>query len=294
LKLKWKEAAERCTVMIRGYMESIINRYQIMLPVTAGGDSRTLMSATKGLSDRVLYYVNREKGMSDKSLDIRVPKKLFKNLGMDFHTVHIPSHIDPSFEKVYFENNPHATSTFLPHIYNYYLHFSDRVNIPGNIASAAWGVNQLSRRRITIEKLIRYNGVQRSDFVRDYYEQWMKNCHELCKANNLNVINLFYWEERLSNWGNQITQDKDIAQEEFNPYNSRLFNELFLSVPLKYYNEPDKQMHKHIIRSLWPELLQYQFNPTIRTKSQLLLAYLGLFSMTSKLYFRIFGHLKKS
>ncbi len=282
-----RDAMERCTFMIKGYLASIIYRYNVMLPVTAGSDSRLLMAATRGLEEKVLYYINKEERLSEDSRDIKTPKKLFSTLNMDFKVVTFSSEIDASFEKVYFENNPLASKFYLPHIYNYYLNFSNRVNLPGNISSAPWGVYHLNKKTVTIEKLVRYYGVHKYDYVKSYYQRWMDECHKLCEESNLNVINLFYWEERLGNWGTQIALDKDIAQEDFNPFNSRLLNELFLSVPLKYNNEPDKIFHASIIRNLWPELMKLSFNPSYRMMLMKFLAHLGLFTITSRTYFRL-------
>ncbi|MCK5136581.1 MAG: hypothetical protein KAR19_12385 [Bacteroidales bacterium] len=285
-KLGLKEAAERCAVMIKGYMESIANRYKIMLPVTAGSDSRLLLAATRIFKDNVYYYINMDKDMSESSKDIRTPKKLFSYLGMDFKVVTLPSEIDASFEKVYFENNPLASKFFLPHIYNYYLNFSDKVNLPGNIASSPWGVNHMNRKKVTIKALTRYYDVHKYDYAMEYYQKWWDGCHDLCEACNLNVINLYYWEERIANWGGQISLDKDIAQEDFNPFNSRLLNELFLSVPLKFNNDPDKIMHRSIIKNLWPELMKQSFNPSLKTKTQLFLSYLGIYTVIHRIFYR--------
>ncbi|MCP4313238.1 MAG: hypothetical protein GY790_18415 [Bacteroidetes bacterium] len=287
LQMTFNEVAAKCTAMIEGYMKSIANRYKIMLPVTAGGDSRLLMSATREFSQDVFYYINQGENTIGLNRDVEIAGKIFRQQGMVFNVLTLPTEIDEDFEKIYFENNPIASKSYLPHIYNYHINYSDRVNLPGNIASASWGVYQMNRENVSIEELTKYYGVHKYDYAQEYYHQWMTDIRELCNECNLNVINLFYWEERIANWGGQISIDKDIAQEDFNPLNSRLLNELFLSLPLKYNNEPDKKLHAKIIRNLWPELMKMPFNPSLRNSVLYLLARLGLFTPVARTLYRL-------
>lgn len=286
-QLTFEEVAEKCTKMLAGYMKSIANRYDIMLPVTAGGDSRLLMSGTREFQENVYYYINQTANTSDQDKDIKYSVRFFKKLGMEFNVLHLPTDIDPAFEEVYFKNNPIASRFFLPHIYNYFLNFEDRVNLPGHVASAPWGVYQINESRVNIDEISRYYKVSEFEYARAYFENWMNDIQGICSDCRLKVLNLFYWEERICNWGNQISIDKDIAQEEFNPMNSRVLNELFLSLPLKYNNEPDKKLHTQIIKNLWPELMTMPFNPTLMTAMKMLLARFGLFTPVAKGLYRL-------
>ncbi len=283
------EATERCGIMVKGYMESIANRYKIMLPVTSGYDSRLLMSGTKDYKNDVLYYINKEASQGNEGRDIRIPNELFKNLNLKFNQLILPTEIDKSFKKIFFENNPLASKEFLPHIYNYYLHYSDWINLPGNIASTPFGINNLNTRTVTIDKINKYFGIHKYGYANDYFKQWMGECQELCQSVNINVMNLYYWEEKMPNWGAQIALDKDIAQDEISPLNSRLLIETIFSVPLKYRNIPDKILHRKIIKDLWPELMSVPFNPSRKNTVFMMLASLGLFNTVSKLRYRITG-----
>jgi len=274
--------------MLKGFMESISNRYKVMLPVTAGADSRLLMAATRDFREKILYYINMDKRLSEKSTDIKVPKRLFQKLSMEFNVVTIPEEVDSFFEIAFDENNPMAAKKYLPHIYNYYRKYSDRVNLPGHIASAPWGINQFENQTVTTEELNRFYGVyNKYDHVEAYYQQWMGDSRKLCEDCNLSVINLFYWEERITNWGSQTSLDKDMAQEDINPFNSRLLNELFLSVPPKFNTQPGKRLHQSIITILWPELMNVPFNPTLKTAVKVLLAQYGLQKLAEKTHYKL-------
>ncbi len=286
-KYSFQEVADKCTSILTGHLKSIVKRYDIMLPVTGGSDSRLLMSATRAFSKDIFYYINQIEHTVAESSDIKTSGKLFRKLGMEFNILPLNSEVDPEFKKIYFDNNPFASKFFLPHIYNYYLNFQDKVNLPGNIASSPWMVYQVDKKNVSITDITKYYQVNRYEFVQDYYSRWMQNNNALCNCCNLNVMNLFYWEERINNWGNQIAGDKDIAQEDINPLNSRILNELYLSLPLKYNNEPDKKLHRKIIMNLWPELMKLPFNPSRRTYAMLLLARMGIFTPLARTLYKI-------
>lgn len=76
-----------------------------------------------------------------------------------------------------------------------------------------------------------------------------------CPESNMKLYDLFYWEERMGNWGSQTSMDKDIAQEDINPFNSRNLVMLYLSVHPKYLELPFFRLYLEVIRHLWPELL---------------------------------------
>jgi hypothetical protein len=255
-----------CANMLRGYVESISKRYNIMLPVTAGKDSRTLLAATKDISSQVYYYINKENRLDSESLDIIVPQKMITDLGLPFHVIDPYHEIDQDFKDIYYENNPEATSFYLPHIYNYYLNFQDKVNLPGNFVASAYDMYGSYVKKITPRLLAVFNGVEKYSFAIDYYHKWLNESKEFCKQYNINTLMLFYWEERLANWGTQVQLDKDIAQEDLIPYNSRQLIHYFFSVKPEYIDRPEFHFFKKIIGELWCELLLVPTNPSLKNK----------------------------
>lgn len=278
--------AEQCANIIKGYMQNISARYDLMLPVTAGKDSRLLLAATKNIKNKVYYYINKESTMEMNNNDIRIPKLLLSNLGIDFHIVDPYIEIDEDFKKIYYQNNPYASSKYLPLIYNYHKNFGNRINTPGNVAFARANYFKYKNSTITPNLLTELNKVEQYEYALDCYTGWFDSCNELCKKNNTSILNLFYWEERLANWGTHIQLDKDIAQDEINPYNSRLLIELFLSVDYELLVAPHYIFTKKVINFLWPEVLQLPINPSLKSSLKYTLnstGLLGLFYQLKKI-----------
>jgi hypothetical protein len=277
------EVADKCAQMLTGFIDSMANRYDIMVPITGGKDSRTIFSATRKISDRVFYYLNQEKFLDNKSNDIKIPRHLLTRLNLEFNLTdpyQVP--VDKDFEAIYRQNMGFPLDSFLPHIYNYYLNFSDKVNLPGIFVGSAYEMFGTYNKGITPEILARLTGVEKYPHALAYYEKWLNNNQEICKQYNINLFVLFYWEERLSNWGTQIQLYKDIAQEDFMPYNSREFIECFFSAPPKYNDRPGYILYKKIISRLWPEALNEPFNPGFKHSLFAILHFLGILNLVRR------------
>lgn len=271
-----KEVSIECAKMIEGYMESIINRHEVMLPVTAGKDSRILLAASKRFKEKVFYYSNKSGFLTDKHADISVPTRLLADLNLDFNILVPPGEVDKNFEKIFFFNNEYASTNYLPIIFNYHTKFSNKINLPGNMASAGLEFYKSRKIKKTGNRLAHLNHVGHYVFANEYYDNWLAERQFLFQNLNFEMIELFYWEERLPNWGMQIQMEKDIAQEEFNLFNSRDLISLFLSVKPKYIAMPFFKLHEDIIKLLWPEVLKIPINPGFRTSLQKILKPIGL------------------
>jgi hypothetical protein len=277
------QAAESCATIIKGLGESIALRYRLMLPLTAGKDSRLILAATKDFRNEIFYYVNKERQLSEKDQDIIIPRLLLSKLGLEFHVQYPATSIDKDFADVYFENNRMASKEYLPFIYNYYTKFSDKINLPGNIASGGFEQYKYHKLQATPEALIKLHRIKKYSFALAYYTKWLAECKDTCIKNNVNILNLFYWEERLANWGTQIQLEKDIAQEDINLFNSRLLVTYYLSVNPKYILPPNFILHRKIIKNLWPEVLSVPINPGLKNSLKRILQYSGLLEQINRI-----------
>jgi hypothetical protein len=128
-------------------------------------------------------------------------------------------------------------------------------------------------------------------YALSWYQQWFEDLNQQCVLRPMDQLSIFYWEERLGNWGTQTQIDKDIAQEEFNLFNSRGLITLYLSVNARHLTPPHFYLHKRIIKALWPETLDVPINPGFRDTVQKALKPLGLVDLYRCLkYSRLNGY----
>jgi hypothetical protein len=88
-----------------------------------------------------------------------------------------------------------------------------------------------------------------------------------------------------------VNSESDIAIEEFDPYDSHLLYELFLGVDESdaRYDEELCTLFREMIRTMWPELLQWPINPsyTLREKAIRMMGKAGLFGLLKEWKYRM-------
>jgi hypothetical protein len=263
-KMDDKEIVHICAQMIKGFISSAANRYPLMIPVTSGGDSRIILAATRDLSSNIYYYINSSKEIENKP-DLWVPQKILKKFDRKFNILFPDEQqIDDEFRKAYYENNPVPHDFYLPIIYNYYINHPEKVNTPGGVIPIIKGLYSSDKKDITALELTRLYKVDRFPCSLVFYKDWLDGFNNDCRNSNINLFDLLYWEDRTCNWAGQIMQDKDIAQEEFVPFNSHQLIVTMLNYTRSKRKKPRYELHHEIIRELWPELLEIPFNPSLK------------------------------
>ena len=101
-------------------MRAIVHRHSVMMAVTAGTDSRTLLAASKDLQNKIYFFVNNHR-LKDNDPDILVPRKMFESIGGQFHVHYVPDDIDEEFRRVFFDNVFLANERLLAPIYNVFF-----------------------------------------------------------------------------------------------------------------------------------------------------------------------------
>src|SRR5699024_1071123 len=81
--------------MLKGFMRAAAYRYKLLIPVSAGWESRIMAGASREFKDEVVYFVLKQDYMTESHHDVRTPRKLFDSLGIPFHVWTYPDEIDP-------------------------------------------------------------------------------------------------------------------------------------------------------------------------------------------------------
>lgn len=259
------EGVEAGTEMLKGIINSANERDELMMAVTAGNDTRLLLAASRDVSENVFYYINNIPRYDEKHQDIVIPTRLLNKVGLKFNILDFSNEIDEGFREIYLKNNLFAIEGNLPVIYNtYYKKFPNKINMPGRFSDIARNFFNTYRKDITPELLATFWVYEGVDYVIDQYRIWLEEADKIAKEYNYSILELFNWEERNGNLYTQFQVDKDIAQEEFAPYNCRNLMEIYLSVPNKYRDIHTNIYFRAMIKHLWPELMTEPFNPNLK------------------------------
>ncbi|GAB4388043.1 MAG: hypothetical protein Kow0025_05030 [Thermodesulfovibrionales bacterium] len=274
---------------LRGTLKAVTSRFDVMMAVTSGIDSRSLLAASREVRDRIYYFINQEPPLHGGSPDIRVPREMFGKLGVPFHVHEVDGRVDEEFREVFLDNVFMSTDLILPTIYNvYFKNHGNKVNLlgVGEIGRDYYGK---APSRLTGYYLARNLKYKRSRYATEQCEKWLEEASKAAEEYNVDIMKLFLWEGLLANWGVVGNSESDIAIEEFDPYDSHYIYEIMLSIDRKHTMGGLPDFFRAMYREMWPELLEFPFNPadTIRDRVRGWLIRAGLFQRMKRALYRL-------
>jgi len=266
------EVVEKASDMLKGFMKAASLRKKIMLPVTAGWDSRLLLAASREISDSVIYFVIKFLRTGDEQMnymDVEIPRRLLEKLGLEFHVIEASKDVDERFGRIFMENTAYSKESILPGIYKvFYCMFPDNLNISSHISEVIrnYKGDCKKHREKFYETCVEY------DYKGDYYdnkyvkrtcENWIKEQLNFSEKMNIYPPSLMYWEEWLG-WEASHRSETDIAIEEYAIMSCRNLMALLLSVPKEERNAYDCSLYKKLMKHMWPEVLLEPINPSFK------------------------------
>jgi hypothetical protein len=271
---------------LKGVLKAVTSRFDVMMAVTSGTDSRSLLAASREISNRIYYFINKEPPLNDKNADIRIPKRMFNKLKIPFHIHDVGGKVDENFRKVFLDNVFMSTELILPTIYNvYFKNHANKINLlgVGEIGRDYYGEAPTDFDGYYLARCLKYKS---SRYATKQCEKWLQEVRVVAEEYNVDIMRLLLWEMLLGNWGVVGNSESDIAIEEFDPYDSHYIYEIMLSV------DPSQgDIFKGMFKEMWPELLNFPFNPP-NTKSDWIkhwLKRIGLFHHLKRQRYRFDG-----
>lgn len=257
-------SSEMACWMLKGFMNAISRRGKLIIPVTAGWDSRLVLAATKDIRDRVTYYIIKYPWMDDESKEMTIPRNMFEELGIPFKVLNPGAEADLDFSRAYMDNTAYPIAENIPGAYNiFYRMFNDRINITSQVSEVVrnyCGTIKSPNGKL-FSTFIGYEG--NNDYVVRMCDKWINKNSKLAKEMNIDLLSLFIWEEGLG-WEASQRSQADIAIEEYSPFSCRNLLEMLLSVNDSYRNKYNCSLYRSMIEIMWPEVLGEPVKPSFK------------------------------
>lgn len=258
------EAVGVSTKYLKGFIKCASERYELMLAVTAGWDTRVLLAASREKKDEIFYFINKHKYLRDESPDIRVPRRLLNKLGLKFNVIEYSRVVDDEFRSIFKNNVTLSREILLPAIYNvYYVQFPNRMNVNGDASGIVRNYFDVVDHADNL-MLAELAGYKNLEYPMQEYAKWLERSCDVAKEHDVSILDLFYWEERMGNWGALGPSETDIAMEEFSPFNCRDLLTVMLSVNKKYRDMFSSRLYREMVKKMWSEALSEPVNPSAR------------------------------
>lgn len=276
----YKESAK----LLKNIITNASERFDLMLPVTAGRDSRLLLAASKEVQDKILFYTNKNNYEKQDHCDIKIPKKIFKNIECEHHIIRYDNECPQEFEDIVKKNILFSYNKYNTLFYQvYYKQYPDRLNMPGICGEITYKWANRGIKKYDGYSLAEFFHFHNNEYVSKQYQIWLDEVLELCNKCNIPPLTLFFWEEIICNWAIHISQMKDIAQDEFYPMNFTALQEILFSAPIKYRDYYSNYLFKGLINYMRPEIAGISFNPTWKFKLIILIKKLRLYPFAKKI-----------
>lgn len=272
------EAALEGSEIMKNLIRAAYHRYKIMIPVSAGWDSRLLLAASKDIRDEVVYYVLQTQSKGARHFDVKVPQKLMSKLNLPFEIIKYPKRLDNTELNIARESISFFRKKNLEYIINYFhKKHANKLTLNGNISEII---------RLEFDEI--YNLTpQKIAFIQKYphlpyaiseYENWLEENKSLFSEMGYRALDMLYWEENCANWVSKSkTEFRAYGIEVFSPFNCRKYILTLYGLPKKYRRKQNPVIYKKMIELLWPEVLQVPVNPGLKQIVMRITQYIGIF-----------------
>lgn len=257
----YQEAVTQAALILKGSMNAIAKRGNLIQGLTAGWDSRMLLAASEEIEDDVIYYTSLGDDKPTKSTDLKIAKKIARNLDLNLHVMDeledVRDEIGNNIKKNVTQGRVIKKTRTIQYFYD---NFSGKINVNGNISEIVRNFYGLSHPPISADYLVGKLNYENIPFVKDNINNWLNSIPDNVKE-DIELPDLMYWEQRMGNWCAMQKAEQDIALEDFSPFNNRQLIMTLYSVDKKYRKPETYVLYKDIMEVLWKEVLIEPINP---------------------------------
>jgi len=178
-------------------------RFDAVLGITAGLDSRLVLAAGKDVSGSISGVSVRQNRMKENHQDITIPARLLGKLGLQHSVLETKPQMTPEFAEAFRENVFMAHDHYGPDaeaILEHYAHQKTAITGSGaEVGKCCYGevFRNAGPGEVTGEMLSRLVNMGDSEYSTGHFNDWLSG---LGHIHNIKVADLFQWEHAHGNW----------------------------------------------------------------------------------------------
>ena len=267
-----------------GTMAAAVRRFPLVMLLTGGADSRSMLAACRGLTDRIRFVTIDNPAIAGSDADAKVASVLADVLGLDHHVVRATDRPSPSFAALadahagsqppLWAANNEAVATVVPanavgvtgHTGEVWRGTLNVQIAPGGVPDADWF---LALRRLTGEP---------------FAETSLRSWFAAADRNELPVIGRVLWDLDYSARNSAWVDATDLIWADYlSPMGSRAATTAVMALP-EHYRDAGPVLMEELSRRLWPEALEASVLPKVRLRRR---------SLSQRVRFRVAGVLHR-
>lgn len=272
-----EEIVTKCTNLLVRSSQSLLNRSTAIMSLTAGVDSRTILSVIKQHAPNIRFFVyyTPDDASDGNMTDVVIANSIAKRFGLNLELMDLSNYVlEDGFLELCSVNSHYRHRPLAAQYYFNNLSKKDGFHMRANVAEigSAFYANRLGpESKLSPSSLVACYAesrhlkqpLQEERGLKDFYLECKHDFIEASQfergAQFMDFRDLFYWEHRMGCWHSQVASESDPAFETMSVFNCRKVLECFLTPSLE-----DRRMRKlfyAVIERNWHELSEFPYNP---------------------------------
>jgi hypothetical protein len=277
-ELSMRDASKKLIPIFENILNQMEKKYTIFTSITAGYDSRLLMSSTKKLSNKIQYYTFKLPNTSDNFIDYTIPKSICSDLNLNYSSINIEELDENIKEEVMSTYDLPKLRPFQQYKDIFKENKKPNILLVGFVSEVA--KNYLERVKVNNGKdIVRAVHSPDNKYLVNYYQKWINKNQKNIKNYGYEVLDFIHWEQDITNFAGQNTYYAHHYVNLFSIFNSREIMKIMLAVNPDLRDGKDTKFFRYLIEEMWPELLNYPFNPTKKDKIILFMKKVKIYSI---------------
>ena len=257
------ESIQLCTPILQNCINAAARRFDLWMGISAGGDSRKSLAAAKDAKDKIKFFTTTPTQVSMLLNDVKVPARLLTRLKLKHHNLGL-QFMSQEFQELYECSATWARDRTGHIAYTMLKGCGPQATVcNSNISEVAQRIYWLPKSKINGEGLAVISGLNHP-FAITEFQKWIDGAQHACQAAGMNILDLFFLEQRMGRWATAAFSEYDIAHETFNPYNNRHLHCLMLAINERHRRNRRWDVILKHIKYMWPEVLSEPINPPDR------------------------------
>lgn len=279
--LSFEDGAAAGADLLRRLFDAAARRQPLAVAMTAGLDSRLLLAAARSLVPTARFFTHDYYTIDARHPDARIPQRLADTFGLRYQWIDAESpraffaSEDPrigTFREAYSASVTTATTARAPAAYA----LSEA--LPPESLHVKGNMSEITRRYyarfvnpdvvpLDGSALATLTGMGDNAFAARHFQAWRDAAAGPLREAGYDLLDVFFWEQRIGRWEAQDQAEMDFALDAFTPFNCRALLETLLAVAPQHRGQPSEALHLALIERLWPEVMTVPVNPpTLRKR----------------------------
>jgi hypothetical protein len=187
-------------------------------------------------------------------------------MGLMFNIIEYSENVDLEIKENIIRTAELINPTHIAPFYN--VHYKKHKGFMNIISVSEFARNyyhyQANSESISGKTLARLNGFEGIEFIETTYGDWINENAMVFKERGFNILDMFYWEEKMGNWLANGRTATNTFIDDFSPFNCKNLMTLFLSVDEKYRDRYNPIFHKKIIERMSKDTLMVPINGNLK------------------------------